>query len=230
MDKAALPLILCIETTTEVCSVCLAQGDRVLARETSEGRNHAADVHPFMQKIFNQTGITPAQLQAVAIGAGPGSYTGLRIGWAAAKGLCYALSVPLIAIDTLQAMAAGMQARMPDAAYFMPMMDARRLEVYTAVYDNQLNTVQNVQPLIFEPGMPLPVFTNLVYGGNGAGKAMPFMPADAVYVSDVKTLADNIVALAYTHFNEKRFLNLAYSEPAYLKEARITAQKRPTTF
>ena len=142
-----MSLILCIETGTDVCSVALARGGRLVSLREEAGRDHARKVALFADELFREAGISPRGLDAVAVGRGPGSYTGLRIGTSFAKGLCYALDVPLLAVDSLAAMAviacddreAGLfRSAQWESALLCPMIDARRMEVYAEVFDTSL--------------------------------------------------------------------------------------------
>ena len=148
-----MSLILCIETGTDVCSVALARGGRLVSLREEAGRDHARKVALFADELFREAGISPRGLDAVAVGRGPGSYTGLRIGTSFAKGLCYALDVPLLAVDSLAAMAviacddreAGLfRSAQWESALLCPMIDARRMEVYAEVFDTSLESRSEV--------------------------------------------------------------------------------------
>ncbi|MGI9158606.1 MAG: tRNA (adenosine(37)-N6)-threonylcarbamoyltransferase complex dimerization subunit type 1 TsaB, partial [Saprospiraceae bacterium] len=146
--------ILLLETATDVCAVGIAVDGRLAAAATEPPPSaHAAHLTIGIQRCLEQAGLNPTDRDAVAISAGPGSYTGLRVGASVAKGICYALNKPLIAVNTLDALAYGMWAAQPeprDAYLFMPMLDARRQEVWTALYDHQLRRLIPPQPLILE--------------------------------------------------------------------------------
>ena len=143
--------ILCIETSTTVCSVCIIADEKIISfREVNNGFSHAENLHGFIEEVLKESNLSFSQLSAVAVSKGPGSYTGLRIGVSAAKGLCYALNIPLISIDTLQSMAWGAAQTKNDTVLFCPMLDARRMEVYCAVYTKNLETVLPVNALVLD--------------------------------------------------------------------------------
>ncbi len=221
--------ILAIETTTTVCSVALAENNTVLAKKSIDnGYSHAENVTPFIEQLINETGISTKQLSAIAVSQGPGSYTGLRIGISTAKGLCYALDIPLIAVDTLQAMAYGVIHQPYD--YFVPMIDARRMEVYTAVYDKNLNPIQTVHPEIIT-GQSFHSFLQqgkTVFFGNGAPKCKDIIEHPNAFFDTQNGLPDaqNIVRLAFDKYKNRQFENLAYFEPQYLKAFQATTPKK----
>ena len=152
-----MSLILCIETGTDVCSVALSKDGRPVSLREEAGREHARNVAVFTEELFRETGLDMRDLDAVAVGRGPGSYTGLRIGTSFAKGLCYALGIPLVAVDSLEAMAviacenheAGLfRAESWETALLCPMIDARRMEVYTAPFSPDCRQLEDTAPLI----------------------------------------------------------------------------------
>lgn len=215
--------ILCIETSTTVCSVCVASGEKVLAiRETNNGYTHAENLHVFVEEVLKEAGISVKELSAVAVSKGPGSYTGLRIGVSAAKGFCYALTIPLISVDTLQAMAFEVAASRKEDVFYVPMLDARRMEVYCAVYDKDLNPVIPVQALVLEEdsvkvfGMAKPV----CFFGEGMPKAKPLLQAipGSIFAENIIPSSKNLVALAFQKFKQKVYENTALFEPHYGKE------------
>ena len=145
------PLILCLDTATDICSVALTRaGEVVTCRENSDGNSHARILLPFVEEVLKEAAVKPQELAAVAVSMGPGSYTGLRIGTSSAKGLCYALEIPLIAVPTLQIIAAGASKNLPgnQDVTFCPMLDARRMEVFTALYDSNLQPLNDVAAVI----------------------------------------------------------------------------------
>jgi len=175
--KDDTPRLLLLETATDVCSVAVSHGHTVLAlRESTEGMQHARLITRFVEEVMAEAGWSLAHLDGVALSKGPGSYTALRIGASAAKGICYALDKPLVAISTLQALAwASWQATTLDEAFFIPMIDARRMDVYAAVYGPKATELEGPRPLTLAPdtfeyllehGKPL------VFAGNGA--PLPF--------------------------------------------------------
>jgi tRNA threonylcarbamoyladenosine biosynthesis protein TsaB len=233
--------ILLIETATEVCSAAMAVDGKVVAlAEDSEQPNHAARLTLLIQDCTQRSGIPLTHLDAVAVSSGPGSYTSLRAGASVAKGICYALDKPLIAVDTLQALAAASQlaAHIPstEVACFVPMLDARRQEVWTAAYDAQLRTLVPAQPLIFENNFfeiylqrisetaPANVF---VVSGNGAKKIPNDPKIEKVVASLVQSCsAAHLAALAEHFFQNADFQDVAYFEPFYMKPPNITTSSK----
>lgn len=226
--------ILNIETSGAPCSAALTSDGMILAhREDFTGRNHAAALSDFIKYCLDygkEHGLKP---DAVAVSLGPGSYTGLRIGLSEAKGLAYALDVPLIGVDTLQLMAVSVMfsgEELPEDVMFAPMIDARRMEVYTAVYDLALQTLMAPRPLILDAvsyGEWLDRGPVLFFG-NGSDKAASVIThPNARFIPDIKPLAVDMLALSDKAYREGRFLDLAYSVPVYLKEFQATKSKNP---
>ena len=186
----------------------------------------------FIEEVLNEEGIRPADLDAVAVSMGPGSYTGLRIGVASAKGLCYAIERPLIAVPTLEAMALGMEVQMTNDKLqtqenkhdilFCPMIDARRMEVYSALYDASLKEVRPVAAEIIDDLSFSGYFANhrIVFGGEGAAKCLPLLGGqpNALFLENFSASARFLVPLAQERFLRSRFEDLAYFEPFYLKD------------
>ena len=233
-----MALILSIETGTDVCSVALANDGELMAlRESDEGRDHAKKVALFVDELLRETGVQPADLDAIAVGKGPGSYTGLRIGVSFAKGMCYALNIPLIAVGSLDALTEvareDYDAGILDIeegdwanAFLCPMVDARRMEVYTQVFDTNGAELSDVTAEIITPES-LSSWREkgkIVIFGNGAGKCTETLP-DAILVS-VSPSARGIVDLAEQAFNAEKFEDMAYFEPFYLKEFLVIPSKK----
>lgn len=233
-----MALILSIETGTDICSVALANDGELMAlRESDEGRDHAKKVALFVDELLRETGVQPSDLDAVAVGKGPGSYTGLRIGVSFAKGLCYALNIPLIAVGSLNALTevaredydAGILDVEDEewaSAVLCPMVDARRMEVYTQVFDNSGNALSDVVAEVvaensFNEWRERGKF---VMFGNGAAKCTELLP-DALLVS-VSPSARGIVRLAEEAFTAGAFEDIAYFEPFYLKEFLVIPSKK----
>ncbi|MEI7897958.1 MAG: tRNA (adenosine(37)-N6)-threonylcarbamoyltransferase complex dimerization subunit type 1 TsaB [bacterium] len=227
-----MALILCIETATEVCSAALFRDAEILGiKESSVQNAHSAVLTTFISEIFQTSGFSPGDVDAVAVSTGPGSYTGLRIGVAVAKGLCYALDKPLIAIPTLQAMAEGMTPPLlPSPKWggvgggvlFCPMIDARRMEVYCALYDNDIKEIREVRAEIIDEFSFQEFLADhpVVFGGEGADKCKPFLEANpnALFLDSFRASAKFMIGLAEEKFGQQRFENLAYFEPFYLKD------------
>lgn len=224
--------ILNIETSTDVCSVALTSDGVVLEHyEEFNGRNHAVVLSGFIKGALDHLSRHEMKLDAVAVSLGPGSYTGLRIGLSEAKGLAYALEVPLIGIETLKLMAVSVMFHHDienSDALFAPMIDARRMEVYTAVYNLSLDTLEAPTPLILNEMSYRQWLSDneVLFFGNGSDKARRLITSpNSRFISGIVPLAVDMQALADKAFNEKDFLSLAYSVPTYLKEFQATRPK-----
>ena len=213
-----MPLILHIDTSGENASICLAEGVTSLCLlQHAEQRGHAAWLHPAIREAFEHTGKQLHQLNAVGITAGPGSYTGLRVGMAAAKGLCYALNIPLITVNTLEAMASVLSEE--HDTLLCPMIDARRMEVFTAVYDHSLTPVVPPCALVLGENS----FTGLLHEnkvcffGNGQNKFAVLTQHKNAIFKNVIFNAALFLPLINKKFLQSDFASLAYTEPFYLK-------------
>ncbi|MGO4820424.1 MULTISPECIES: tRNA (adenosine(37)-N6)-threonylcarbamoyltransferase complex dimerization subunit type 1 TsaB [unclassified Flavobacterium] len=219
--------ILNIETATKNCSVSIAKdGTTMVCNEISEeGYSHAERLHLFIEKCLQDIGITYQDLSAVAVSQGPGSYTGLRIGVSAAKGLCYALSIPLIAVDTLQALAA--QAKISDGL-IVPMIDARRMEVYSAVFTADLKQKRATMAEIISEDSFNELEGTVYFVGDCAEKCKTVMNKPNFVFLDtlVYPSSNEMGILSYQKFQNKDTVDVAYFEPFYLKDFLITASKK----
>ena len=232
-----MALILCIETGTDICSVGIARdGELISLRESDEGRDHARQVGVFVDELLDEMGLQPEDLDAVAVGKGPGSYTGLRIGVSFAKGLCYGIQKPLIAIGSLNALtevaredyeAGILDVEGWDDAVLCPMVDARRMEVYTQRFDAEGKALSEVSAEIIDgesfaaervSERPFVIF------GNGAKKCEEVL-SGAQWVA-VAPSARGLVRLAEEAFETGRFEDIAYFEPFYLKDFVVTTSKK----
>ena len=216
-----MALILNIETATKNCSVSLSEnGQTIAVKEINEGRfSHAEKLHPFILQVFKDAGKVFGDINAVAVSKGPGSYTGLRIGVSAAKGLCYALDKPLIAVDTLKILASGIG--VSQGSFIVPMLDARRMEVYSKVFDIQLNTIKDTKALIIDENS----FSDLLqkgqvhFLGDGAEKCRELIThPNAVFHPGIFPSANFMGMLSFEKFKQQRFEDVAYFEPFYLKD------------
>ena len=218
------PLILHIETSTELCSVALSRGGDCLAvEENGEGRNHAAMLTSFIEHLLDENNVSAGQLDAVAISSGPGSYTGLRIGLSTAKGLCYGGNIPLISVSTLQAMSMGFvwQHHILPSALLCPMIDARRMEVYTALYDQEGRQIEKVSAEIITDQSFVSWLEGcqIFFFGNGAAKCRTAIThPNAVFSDHFAHSARYMIPSALKAYTEKRFEDTAYFEPFYLKD------------
>jgi tRNA threonylcarbamoyladenosine biosynthesis protein TsaB len=222
--------ILNIETATTVCSVSLSKnGILVFYKELNNGFTHAENLHVFIEAVLKESQITPKQLSAIAVSKGPGSYTGLRIGVSAAKGLAYALQLPLISVDTLQLMALQAQTLQNENDFYCPMLDARRMEVYTAVYDNDLKQQLPVEALIvdFNSIQKFSEFNNVLFFGDGMPKCKETLQAlkNVMFIDNITPSAKDMCKLAYDKFITKQLEDVAYFEPFYLKDFLILKKK-----
>ena len=229
-----MAVILNIETSTTVCSAALTAEGMILTHyEDFEGRNHAALLSDYVKACLDFLADKELKLDAVAVSIGPGSYTGLRIGLSEAKGLAYALDIPLIAVPTLELMATRVMFSTLDIdpdTIFVPMIDARRMEVYTAAYDFALNELMSSQPLILDENSYADLIASgrqLLLFGNGSAKAAEVVKAPNVrIVEGVDPLAVDMIALAERSYSERKFVDLAYSVPVYLKDFIATKPKK----
>ena len=227
-----MAVILNIETSTTVCSAALTAEGMVLCHfEDFKGQNHAALLSGFIKRCLDHARDHEMKLDAIAVSTGPGSYTGLRIGLSEAKGIAFALDIPLIGVDTLQLLAVSAMFNHdidPDAL-LVPMIDARRMEVYTAVYDFALTPLLSPQPLILDTdsySQWLSEGRPMVFFGNGSDKARDVITSPlARFIPDIVPLASDMLALAERAWMNRQFLDLAYSTPAYLKEFQATKPK-----
>lgn len=226
-----MALILQLETSTSSCSVALAfNGHTIALRELNERNAHAGNLTLLISEVMNSAGKKMEDLAAVAVSMGPGSYTGLRIGVSTAKGLCYALDIPLIAINTLEAMANGFKSlNVSDSAFFCPMIDARRMEVYAAVYNQQLEEILPVAARIIDAESFSGLLENqqIVFFGDGAMKCSDVLAGspNARFSADFLNSAKDFTSLAYEKFREGKFEDVAYFEPFYLKDFLVTQPK-----
>lgn len=221
-----MALILNIETSTTLCSVALSNdGELLSCKEINNGYTHTENLHVFINDLLIQEKIIPAQLSAIAVGRGPGSYTGLRIGMSSAKGLAYALNIPLIAVNSLQTMSKTALEKMKGKGLLCPMLDARRMEVYTATFDRELNFIQETTALIitgesvnrFQSDLPYYFF------GDGMPKCKSILEKipNAEFIHEVYPSAMALAQLSYHHFQNSQFEEVAYCEPFYLKDFMI---------
>jgi tRNA threonylcarbamoyladenosine biosynthesis protein TsaB len=223
-----MALILQIETATRSCSIALAQNGQVIAlKELNEANIHASHITLFIEEAMKKADKSLEELDAVAVSMGPGSYTGLRIGVSCAKGLCYALDKPLIAVSTLAAMAAAKKGATESNNLLCPMIDARRMEVYMALFDQDLSVVEPVKAQILDEHTFDAYSDNYLIQifGDGAEKCKSlYQGAQFVFSSHVNSAAD-LSSIAHEKFLAHDFEDLAYFEPYYLKDFIATKPK-----
>lgn len=220
-------MILQIETATTVCSVALAQNGGVLAYKEVEQRNiHAEALTVFIEELLRTTNQNYSNLDAIAVSSGPGSYTGLRIGVSTAKGLCFALDKPLIAVETLKAMADGIislnEFDISDNTLLCPMIDARRMEVFTAIFDSEGNKIRPTSAEIIDQNSFADLLQNheIIFFGDGAAKCREVLGnnPNARIIDDFVNSARYLTRQAAEKYNVNDFEDVAYFEPYYLKD------------
>ena len=234
-----MAVILNIETATPLCSVALSvNGSVVSQRETSEDRSHASKLTVFIKEVLAEKGIGVSDLDAVAVGKGPGSYTGLRIGVSTAKGLCFGANLPLIAMNTLKiifnqlvAFPEEMVQSLLDkpGTLFCPMIDARRMEVFTCLFNSRGDEMESVSARIIEQDTYRAWLSghNIVFFGSGMDKCRNILAGEhAFFVPDVYPHAASLALLAEQKFSLQEFENVAYFEPFYLKDFIATTPKK----
>lgn len=218
-------MILCIETSSAICSVAIGYGEQIFAEHTlpaPEG-GHAAALAPLVDELLRKAEKAGISISAVAISAGPGSYTGLRIGASLTKGLCFGRNLPLIAIDTLELIAHQAISQLPAGSHptIHPMIDARRMEVYTASFSATGERLEEDHPLVLDANSPLALGEgDHLFVGDGAGKVRGLWEGfkHEVWDEGFSPLAKGMVHLAAHAFREQRFVGIAYWTPNYLKD------------
>lgn len=225
-----MSLILCIETATSVCSVSLSKNGEVIAtREINEQKAHASEITVFVDDVLKESNASIKDLDAVAVSKGPGSYTGLRIGVSAAKGICYGLEIPLISVDTLYSMALGflefnnnfIKKLATDNILLCPMIDAMRMEVYNQLVDLKRQTIRETQAEIIEDNSFLEYLKNykIIIFGSGADKCKETITNEnAIFITSFQNSAKYLAKIANEKFQTQQFENTAYFEPFYLKD------------
>lgn len=219
--------ILNIETATKNCSVALAkEGKTILCKEIAEeGYSHAERLHVFIEEIIKETRITFQDLSAIAVSQGPGSYTGLRIGVSAAKGLCFALDIPLIAVDTLQTLASQVNVQ---KGLIISMLDARRMEVYSAIFTANLKKERDVQAEIITENSFEELKETLYFVGDCAEKCKSILTKENfIFLEDIKyPSAKEMSLLSFEKYKKNDTVDVAYFEPYYLKDFMMTVSKK----
>lgn len=223
-----MPIILNLETATTNCSVSLAKGGKLLAikEHDTPSYSHSEQLHIFIQEVLKEAEIRFSDVDAIAVSKGPGSYTGLRIGVSAAKGLCFSLDVPLISISTLESMAH--QAKSESIDFVIPVLDARRMEVYSAVFDQGLNQIRETKAEIINGNsfMEFVEKGKVLLIGNGAEKCMePLQHPNFSFDTFVVPSALEMATLSHKKFEAGGFENVAYFEPYYLKDFILQKKK-----
>jgi len=225
-----MAIILHIETATTNCSVSIAKDGKllVLKEHNSVGYSHAEQLHVFIGEATAEAGLDLSKIDAVAVSKGPGSYTGLRIGVSAAKGLCFALEVPLISIPTLASLAHQISSKKDEA--IVSVLDARRMEVYSAIFDSDFNQIKETEAKIIDEASYKEVinqYEKVHFIGSGAEKIKNTLSGDNLsFVTDAIPSAKEMCQLAHQKFLQNNFEDVAYFEPYYLKDFMIQKPKR----
>lgn len=225
-----MALILNIDTATSACSVALAKNGKVIAlKESNEGLNHSVLLGIYTDEILKENHLNAHDLDAIAISMGPGSYTGLRIGVSLAKGVCFGAGKPLIAVPTLQALAQSVSSRLQKEAYYCPMIDARRMEVYTAFFDKDNRTIIDTKAEIIDENSFADILAEhkVYFFGNGSQKISHILTSpNACFIENIETSATHICGIAEQHYQIGQFVDVAYFEPFYLKDFIATIPKK----
>jgi len=222
-----LPTILHIESSTLTCSVAVSRDGETIGLKESHDQSysHSEKLVVYIDEAIKQAGLKPSDLDAVCVSKGPGSYTGLRIGVSAAKGLCYGLGIPLLSVGSLESMAYWAKAEFADqlanVSFFRPMIDARRMEVYTQVFDASFNELHPVSAEIIDENSFASELKKgkVAFFGDGAAKCKQVINhPNAIFLDDFNPSALGTIALAESKFEQNQFEDVAYFEPHYLKD------------
>jgi tRNA threonylcarbamoyladenosine biosynthesis protein TsaB len=214
-----MSFILNIDTAVDIASVCLAKDGETLQLTTNENqKDHAAWLHPAIEEMLKINKLTIKDINGVAASIGPGSYTGLRVGLSTAKGICYAMDIPLITISTLEMMAYSVKDEAVDL--ICPLIDARRMEVFAAVYNKVLQLLIAPQIMIINENSFAELLAEhkILFSGNGSKKLQMIISHSNALFTTTPGNASHLAALSYNRFCKKEFADLAYTEPLYLKE------------
>ena len=223
-----MAIILNIETATKNCSVSIAyKGEVLVLKELNDlNYSHAEKLHPFINAALKEANLTIKEIDAVAVSKGPGSYTGLRIGVSAAKGICFAIDKPLISIETLTSLSTAISV---DDGVVVPMLDARRMEVYAAVFSAKNKVVREIKAEIIDEHSFSDYLEkgNVYFLGDGAQKCQPILTHEnAVFIADKFPSAKEMATLSFDKFLKKQFEDVAYFEPFYLKDFLVVPEKK----
>lgn len=230
-----MSLILNIESATDICSINICRDGEIVAEREIVGNSHAEKMTLLIQECLEDSELKMSDLNAVAISNGPGSYTSLRIGASTAKGICYALDIPLIAVDTLESLARAAFEEVGDvAALYCPMIDARRMEVYTALYGyatehKALENIEPMNPKIIDGDSYADYFQKnkkIIFCGNGAPKCEEILGNSNTFFLSIVNSARYLAYRSYQAFIKKEYVNIAYHTPMYLKAPNITVPKK----
>ena len=222
--------ILCLETSGTNCSVAISLGAKILSvrEENTKQFSHAEKLHVYIKEVLQEANIDAHAISAIAVSKGPGSYTGLRIGVSAAKGLCFAWEKPLIALPTLEVLAK--QAEKLDVDFIIPLVDARRMEVYTAVYTNEVVEIEATKALVVEDNSAFLSYLEkgkVAFIGDGVTKCMHLLQHEnSIFLEEKYPSSKELAVLAQAKLSKKEFEDVAYFEPFYLKDFMVTPSKK----
>lgn len=223
-----MAIILCIDTTGEAGSIALAENGREIGfLENNDKNTHASWLQSAIQDLLHSSGFTINRLQAVAVSSGPGSYTGLRVGMASAKGLCYALGIPLIEENSLKVMTMGLHQQDKSFDLYCPMVDARRMEVFMAMYNNDLEEIMPPLAKILDEQSFIDKLEDnkMIFFGSGSVKLKKILNHKNAFFSERMHSARELITIAEHKYLNKEFADLAYSVPFYVKEFYDTRKK-----
>jgi tRNA threonylcarbamoyladenosine biosynthesis protein TsaB len=217
-----MPLILSLDTSTTVCSVAIHNGGTLLgSAHIQEGQAHAEKLGPLIKQVLENSAVQVETLKAIAICSGPGSYTGLRIGTSTAKGLCYSLNIPLISLDVLRVLASAVTKSGVAQSILCPMLDARRMEVYCALFDKTLKLLSGIEAKVVDESSFSEILNNqkVIFFGSGADKCKPVLRhPNAFFLNNIYPSAVELGELAWQKFRDGKFEDTIHFEPLYLKE------------
>lgn len=226
-----MSLILSLETSTPVCSAAIHHHGKLLAsRELHEDQAHGSKLAVITEELFSEAGIERTELEAVAISKGPGSYTGLRIGTSTAKGIAFALNIPLIAVDTLEIMAWQVSKKQNFEGYLCPMLDARRMEVYCSIYDSSLKVIQPLEARVIDENSFSELLTKhkILFFGSGADKCVDLIRnPNAFFRAGIYPEAVSLGEIGFGKFQRNELEDLIHFEPVYLKEFLVKKSIKP---
>lgn len=214
-----MSLLLHIDTALSVASVCLSDFKDVVAfSDNKNQQGHAAWLHHSIAEMMKASGHSMKELVAVSVSIGPGSYTGLRVGLSSAKGFCYALNIPLITIATTELMASAVKHEAEDL--ICPVIDARRMEIYAAIYDKKLKEIKAPHSLIIDGTSFLEILHEhkVLFCGDGSTKLQTILHHHNIAYSTTAANAKHLVQIAFNRFESHDFADLAYAQPMYVKE------------
>jgi tRNA threonylcarbamoyladenosine biosynthesis protein TsaB len=219
-------LILNIDTAVQTASVCLSENDKPIAVKVNPSqKDHASWLQPAIKEIIDEQSLKISYLDAISISEGPGSYTGLRVGMASAKGLCFALGIPLITINTLQMMAVA--ALNEPTTFLCPMIDARRMEVFTALFNKNLEQQPGPVNVILDETFLQDVLSSntITFFGNGSEKWKGMVKSNNACFKHFEATAEHMAGLSYIRLKARQFADLAYAEPFYGKDFHSTVKQ-----